>query len=144
MTTLCLTLLVVLVSDQALKVLLRRAIGSEALALGPLGSVRIVAGRLWVRRLGGHSSGVMTWILWMAPATVLVIVSTWIAPSPVFVGLLLGGSLSNAVEASLRGTVSDYVCLRFWPAFNLADLALAAGAIGTFTELLIVARGTVS
>ena len=48
----------------------------------------------------------------------------------VFVGLLLGGSLSNAVESSMRGSITDYICLRFWPAFNLADLALAAGAIG--------------
>ena len=144
MTTLSLTLLIVLVSDQALKLLLRRVIGSDALPLGPFGSVRIVAGRLWVRRLGGYSSGVMMWTLWVAPAAVLVIVSTWMASSPVFVGLLLGGSLSNGVEASLRGAVSDYVCLRFWPAFILADLALAAGATGTVIELLIVARGAVS
>ena len=61
-----------------------------------------------------------------------------------FVGLLLGGSLSNALESSLRGTVSDYVCLRFWPAFNLADLALAAGAIGILAELLMAVRGTAS
>ena len=36
--------------------------------------------------------------------------------------------------------VSDYVCLRFWPAFNLADLALAAGAIGTLILLLFAVR----
>jgi lipoprotein signal peptidase len=96
-----------------------------------------------MRRLGGHSGGVM-WSFWVAAAVALVIVSTWTPSSPVFVGLLLGGSLSHAVESSLRGTVSDYVCLRFWPAFNLADLALAAGAIGTLTELLIAVRGTAS
>jgi lipoprotein signal peptidase len=61
----------------------------------------------------------------------------------IFVGLLLGGSLSHAVETSLRDAVSDYVCLRFWPAFNLADLALAAGAIGALFNLLMVVRRTV-
>ena len=144
MIALSLTLLVVLVSDQALKFLLRRVMGSDALPLGPFGSVRMVAGQLWVRRLGGHSSGVMMWTFWVAAAVALVIVSSWIPSSRVFVGLLLGGSLSNAVESSLRGTVSDYVCLRFWPAFNLADLALAAGAIGILAELLIAVRGTAS
>jgi len=74
----------------------------------------------------------------------LVIASNWIPSSALFVGLLLGGSLSNAVENARRGSVSDYVCLRFWPAFNLADLALAAGAIGTLAELLIAVRRTAS
>src|SRR5262245_19927927 len=126
MIALSLTLLAVVVSDQILKLLLRRVRGSDALALGPLGSVRVVAGKLRVLRLSGHSGGVMMWTIWVPAAVALVIVSTWHPSSGVFAGLLLGGSLSNALESSLRGTVSDYACLRFWPAFNLADLALTA------------------
>jgi signal peptidase II len=144
MIALSLTMLVVLVSDQALKLLLRRARGFDALPLGPFGSVRMVAGQLWVRRLGGHASSLMMSTLWVAAAAALVIVSSWTPSSRVFQGLLLGGSLSNALESSLRGTVSDYVCLRFWPPFNLADLALTTGALGIFTELLIALRGTAS
>jgi signal peptidase II len=143
MSTLCLALLVVLVSDQALKLLLRRRMGSDGLALGPFGSVRVVAGRLWLRRLGGPSSGAEIWCLWSAAAVPLVIVSALFPSSATFVGLLLGGSLSHAVESSLRGSVTDYVCLRFWPAFNLADLALTAGAIGLVGNLLIVILATV-
>ena len=86
----------------------------------------------------------MMWASWVAAAVALVIASSWIPSSALFVGLLLGGSLSNAVESARRGSVSDYVCLRFWPAFNLADLALAAGAIGTVAELLIAVGGTAS
>jgi lipoprotein signal peptidase len=63
--------------------------------------------------------------------------------SAAFVGLLLGGSLSHAVESSLRGSITDYICLRFWPAFNLADLALTAGALGIIAELVIVTRAMV-
>jgi hypothetical protein len=55
-----------------------------------------------------------------------------------FVGLLLGGSLSHAVESSLRGSIADYVCFRFWP------LALAVGAIGTIGELVALLRAMVS
>jgi hypothetical protein len=138
MSALCVTLLVVLVSDQALKLLLRRHMGSDALALGPFGSVRVVAGRLWLHRLGGPCSGAEIWCLWAAAAVPLVVVSAVLPSSAAFVGLLLGGSLSHAVESSLRGGVTDYVCLRFWPAFNLADLALTAGAAGLVGKLLIV------
>jgi signal peptidase II len=137
MIALSLTMLVVLVSDQALKLLLRRARGFDALPLGPFGSVRMVGGQLWVRRLGGPASGVTMWTFWAAAAAALVIVGSSTPSSRVFQGLLLGGSLSNALESTLRGTVSDYVCLRFWPPFNLADLALTIGAIGILAELLI-------
>src|SRR5262249_3319316 len=138
MSALCMTLLVVLASDQALKLLLSRCLGPNALALGPFGSVRVVAGRLWLRRLGGPCSGAEIWCLWSAAAVPPVIVSALLPSSAAFVGLLLGGSLSHAVESSLRGSITDYVCLRFWPAFNLADLALAAGATGLVGKLLIV------
>ena len=56
MSALCVTLFVVLVSDQALKLLLRRVMRDEAIALGPFGSVRMVAGRLWLRRLGDQAA----------------------------------------------------------------------------------------
>src|SRR5688500_18391694 len=124
MTELCLTFLIVLVSDQGIKLLLRRRPGPRALPLGPFGSLRIVSGRLWLRRLGRQPSHEVVWRLWVVAAVRFVLVSAAIPSSTIFVGLLLGGSLSHAVETSLRGAVSDYVCLRFWPAFNLADVAL--------------------
>ena len=139
-----LTLLVVLVSDHALKFLLHRVLGPDGLPLGSIGSVRIVAGQLWLRRIGEHVSAVMIWTFWVLAAVALVIVGTCAPFSAVFVGLLLGGSLSNGLESSLRGSVSDYVCIRFWPSFNLADMALAAGAIGILTEFLIAVRETMS
>jgi signal peptidase II len=51
-------------------------------------------------------------------------------------GLMLGGALSHALETSVRGSVCDYVCLRFWPAFDLADVALAVGALGLGVQLI--------
>jgi signal peptidase II len=141
MIVIFLTLLGVVVSDQALKREFRRVLGRDVAALEPFGQLRITEGRLWLLRLLNHPSRSMMWTSWVAAAAALVIASNWIPSSAVFVGLLLGGSLSNAVQNARRGSVSDYVCLRFWPAFNLADLALAAGAIGTFAELLIAMRG---
>jgi signal peptidase II len=51
--------------------------------------------------------------------------------------LLLGGSLSHMIETSRRGRVCDYLCLRFWPAFNLADAAITIGAIGSIVIALV-------
>jgi lipoprotein signal peptidase len=134
MTVLALTAVGVLVIDQALKLLLRRTGPSDSMRLGPYGSLRMVAGRLWVHRVSGRSA--IALCLWILSSGALVVGSAWIPSSRVFVGLLIGGSLSNAIEGSLRGSVTDYVCLRFWPAFNLADVALTAGAVGIGVELL--------
>jgi signal peptidase II len=136
------TVLGVLAADLALKLLLDRVTGSGLIGLGPFGQLRIVPGRLWLRQLCGHSTCLTMWTLWVAAAGVLVIASRWLPSSAVFVGLLLGGSLSNVVEISRRGTVSDYVCLRFWPAFNLADVALATGAVGILISLLFAVLAT--
>jgi hypothetical protein len=143
MNALCATLLAVFLSDQAIKLLLRRCLGDRAIALGAFGNVRTVAGRLWVRRLGPQWSGATLWCLWVAAAIALVIGTLWVPSSGAFAGLLLGGSLSHAVESSLSGRIADYICLPFWPAFDLADVAITAGAIGTVATHLITKSATV-
>lgn len=136
-------LLAVFLSDQSIKLLLRRRLGDRAIALGGFGNVRMVAGRLWLRRLGPQRSGAAIWCLWLTAAVALVIGSSWVPSSGAFAGLLLGGSLSHAVENSLSGSITDYICLKFWPAFDLADVAITAGAIGTVGTHLIAQCGTV-
>ncbi len=125
--------LVVLMIDQGVKLLVRHS-RFDSVRLGPFGSLRQVPGRLWLHRLTVHEPKAL-W-LWAVCACVLVVAGTAIPSLLVFVGVLLGGSLSNMVESALRGSVTDYVCLRFWPAFNLADVALAVGALGICIELL--------
>jgi signal peptidase II len=117
------TATVVLALDQGVKLLVHRAVG-----------LRVVEGQLWIRR-GGVSSRHMLW-QWVIPAVALVIVAAWMPSLSVFVGLMLGGSASNAVEGSLRGSVTDYIRPPFWPAFNIADIALTVGAIGIAVEVV--------
>jgi hypothetical protein len=143
MSALIAALLFVPLVDQTLKIVLRRGLGSRAVRLGPLGSLRLVAARMWLTRLGGRSNPAM-WTVWVLTAGTLVIVSAWIPSSGLFIGLLMGGSLSNSLESSLRGSVSDYVCLGSWAAFNLADVALTAGAIGVVAQLLIAVQGLIA
>ena len=56
----------------------------------------------------------------------------------------LAGSLSNLLEHVTRGAITDYVCLRRWPAFNLADVALTAGALSLLATGLIAAVSAIA
>ena len=44
-------------------------------------------------------------------------------------GLLIGGSLGNLVDRVAHGGVTDFVDMHAWPAFNVADVAILAGAV---------------
>lgn len=48
---------------------------------------------------------------------------------PVALGLLVGGSVSNLVDRLRLGHVTDFLDLRFWPAFNLADTFIVVGVM---------------
>ena len=109
--------------DQAVKALVHRLAG-----------LRVTEGRLWISRASGLQPHVL-W-LWMISAATLVGIAVWIPSTAAFVGLMVGGSLSNAVEDSQRGSVTDFFRLPFWPSFNMADIALTVGAIGVVVESL--------
>ena len=44
-------------------------------------------------------------------------------------GGALGGAASNLLDRFWRGAVVDFIDLRFWPVFNLADVAICVGAL---------------
>jgi signal peptidase II len=46
---------------------------------------------------------------------------------PAALGLLLGGSASNLADRIRLGHVTDFVDLKYWPAFNLADTFIVVG-----------------
>jgi signal peptidase II len=51
-------------------------------------------------------------------------------------GVAAGGAASNLLDHALRGGVVDYVDLRVWPAFNLADAAIVVGVILTLVAMI--------
>jgi len=111
----------------------------------------VVASQLWldenVKVLGPFSihhvqnSGIAFGLF--AQATGVVIVLTLVAIAwmivyfsrsgarhpllPVAVGLLIGGSISNLADRIRLGHVTDFLDLRYWPAFNLADSFIVVG-----------------
>ncbi|MBI2852820.1 MAG: signal peptidase II [Chloroflexi bacterium] len=44
-------------------------------------------------------------------------------------GLILGGTAGNLTDRLLFGSVTDFIDLRFWPSFNVADSAITIGVI---------------
>lgn len=44
-------------------------------------------------------------------------------------GLLVGGSLGNLIDRLVHGSVTDFIDLARWPAFNVADCGITVGAI---------------
>jgi signal peptidase II len=57
---------------------------------------------------------------------------------PVGLGLILGGSVANLADRIRLGHVTDFLDLRFWPAFNLADTFIVVG-VAVLVAVLIVA-----
>jgi len=47
--------------------------------------------------------------------------------SKIAYGLILGGAFSNFYDRLIYGGVIDYIDLKIWPVFNLADSAITVG-----------------
>jgi signal peptidase II len=111
-----------------------------------------VIGPLWIHHV--QNSGIAFGLF--SSATPVVIVLTAIAVAwmliffarsgarhpvlPVALGLVIGGSLSNLVDRVRLGYVTDFLDLRFWPAFNLADSFIVIGVAILLGTLLAAER----
>ena len=113
---------VVLVLDRTTKRLVRtRLAEGQAVLLGPFRIRRLTN----IRPRAG----------WWSLAAVAVVSLILVEISPLFhghaarvgLGLALGGALGNVVDVR-RGGVLDFVDLRVWPVFNVADAGIVLGA----------------
>ena len=118
-----------------------------------LGDAVSVAGAFSIHHV--QNSGIAFGLL--ASATPLVIVLTAVAVAwmlvffarsgarhpvlPVGLGLVVGGSVSNLADRIRHGHVTDFLDVRFWPAFNLADTFIVAGVVVLLAALLVADRG---
>ena len=59
---------------------------------------------------------------------------------PVALGLVIGGSISNLLDRVRLGYVTDFLDLRYWPAFNLADSFIVIGVVILLAALLLAER----
>jgi len=129
--TLLLSALALVAMDQATKSLvLSRFRDGYVTEFGPV-TIRSV-----INRQG--SGGVLTGntallILWTIEASLLLgLVQFWLfrnVAAQVALGAALGGAAGNLIDRLWRGGVVDFINVRIWPVFNLADRAIVAGAL---------------
>ena len=80
-----------------------------------------------------RSNAALAW-LWGAEA-VFMVAMVQFGPffqgpaAAVALGAALGGAGSNLLDRVRRGGVVDFIDLGFWPVFNFADVAIAAGIV---------------
>lgn len=112
-----------------------------------------VLGPFWIHHV--QNSGIAFGLF--ASATAVVIVLTGIAIAwmllffmrsgarhpvlPVALGLVIGGSGSNLLDRVRLGYVTDFIDLRYWPAFNLADSFIVIGVGIILAALVLADRG---
>jgi signal peptidase II len=135
--------LAAVVADQ-----LTKEIVTSQLALGE--SVHVV-GPLSIRHV--HNPGIAFGLFssWASAVTILTAVAVaWMLfyfaragarhpVLPVALGLLIGGSCSNLLDRLRLGHVTDFLDLRWWPAFNLADSFIVMG-VGILLVALVSAE----
>ena len=61
----------------------------------------------------------------------------WLGSHPLLLGLVWGGSVGNLIDRLRTGAVIDFIDLRVWPVFNVADIAITVGFVALATRLLL-------
>ncbi len=124
---------IVFVADQALKILIRATLeegeGRDLTSFLRIAHVTNegIAFGLFPGRQGIVAAVTVIALCGIAVALVgLVRRNRWAA---VGAGLLVGGSLGNLVDRLTHTGVTDYIDFSRWPAFNLADIGIAVGAV---------------
>jgi len=52
-------------------------------------------------------------------------------------GIVLGGVTANLADRLWRGGIVDYVDLRIWPVFNMADVAMVTGVLAVALSAVV-------
>jgi signal peptidase II len=121
----------VVAMDQASKAVVAARLGEGTATRGALGGVRlrhvVNRGRMW-KSSAGVLGLTLAWMVFVAAGAAIatVVQVTWVS---VALGVSLGGATGNLIDGIRRRAVIDFVDLRVWPVFNLADAAIVAGAL---------------
>jgi signal peptidase II len=124
--------------DQASKaLLLRRLAPGDGVRIGGGARLRCVVNARWVSGVRPNAKRLLLlWTLTCAAAALLLTLSDSTGSSAyVGMGIAVGGATGNLLDLLLRGGVVDFVDLRFWPVFNIADAAILGGVVLALSAL---------
>jgi signal peptidase II len=142
-TKLLLLILVLLAADQISKLAVRRWLDPhELIQLLPFFRLEHVQNRgIAFGMLDGH--GILIVIVSVAIVLLLTIATLMAGNDRRLVwplALLVAGSAGNLFDRIVNGSVTDFLHIQYWPAFNLADICIVAGVALLVMRLLFWSR----
>jgi signal peptidase II len=99
------------------------------IALGPFLRLRYAASRKPLMRTT-HARCLLlaVWLFALLSALALSALDNGAHPAlPIGMGIAVGGATGNLLDLMRTGAVADFIDPRFWPAFNIADVAILGG-----------------
>lgn len=120
----------VIVADQTSKALVVARLEEGAFTSRDIVGIRLrhVVNR---RKPWGSSRGVrvMT-VVWLLLVPVVMLLARRLDGPALHIalGCIIGGATGNLIDGISRRAVTDFIDLRVWPVFNIADAAIVAGA----------------
>ncbi len=132
--------MVVIFVDQASKwVITRRPAQANSRAGKALLQIRLVPKQRRNRDRVTFSAVILLSLFIVVSLSIFSLVHYKIAYQNAYVQIALGGALggaaSNLIDRFWRKAVVDFIHLGFWPAFNLADVAICVGALAALAAL---------
>jgi lipoprotein signal peptidase len=133
--------MVVIFADQASKwIITRRPEQASSRAGRAVLQIRLVPMQRRNRDRVTFSAVILLSLLIVVTLCIVSLVHYKIAYQNAYVQIALGGALggaaSNLLDRFWRKGVVDFIRLGFWPAFNLADVAICVGALAALAALL--------
>lgn len=141
-----LTALAIILIDQASKfaVMNRLPFGSSVPALDGIVYLTVVSNRGGAFGLFQSWAGMLTMITIAVCAAIIVLVRRKVALPPfagIALALQLGGAVGNLIDRVRFHYVVDFIDLRVWPVFNVADSAITIGIVLIAYYLIFLERG---
>jgi len=80
-------------------------------------------------------------IFFIIISIIVIITIILIKKDLISLGFLLGGAIGNLIDRSYYGYVIDFIDLKIWPSFNLAD---AFSTIGVILLIIYIIRNDIN
>ncbi len=116
--------------DQWSKTLVQLRVQGRCVRWGPVIRIRCLKSvKAFYGREGARAALVMIWLTALASAVLLHRSGIWFrSPTALLaLGTAFGGAAGNLSDVMRQHYVVDFIDLRWWPVFNLADIAIVAG-----------------
>jgi signal peptidase II len=121
-----------LLVDQWSKRVVRVHVRDRSILCGPILRIRCVTNMRQIYAGPGTRFGlVLVWVVALISATILHEYGRWFQTplARLALGAAFGGAAGNLLDIIRRRPIVDFIDLRYWPVFNLADAAIVAGLV---------------